>query len=248
MVLMPYAAVPTGLAQFQAEAEAAGVPPPMTYEVLGKSAQGRDIYGVVINALEGPGQMLGYERWLSVAVPHDVHPVGAEALLASYGNDVKMVAYQSHIHGNEWEAVDSNMQVIRDLTVTPSRRESHGRQVPWTTRYAVVLMDNNPDGRVNGTRGNPTGLDPNRDFLVQSQPEQQIAVAYMHRWLPTGVHRGSRLRDPYFHRRTCTGTANPGARGGHVQRWNVQRIEQNRARLCRHQDHRREHVVPPIRD
>ena len=227
LALMPYAAVPTLLAQFQAEATAAGVPARMTYEVLGQSAQGRDIYGVVINAMETPEQVRDFGRWQTIRSMMMTDPAGAKALLASYGNDVKMCVYQSHIHGNEYEAVDSNMQVIRDLTVTPRGVNPTVDKI-LDNDVVVVLMDNNPDGRVNGTRGNPTGTDPNRDFFVQSQPEQQIAVAYMQRWLPTAFIEGHGYYTPTLID-GVTIPHNPGIEEDSYQHWNVQRIEQNRA-------------------
>ena len=105
-------------------------------------------------------------------------------------------------------------------------------------------MDNNPDGRVNGTRGNPTGLDPNRDFFVQSQPEQKIAVAYMHRWLPTAFIEGHGYYTPTLID-GVTIPHNPGIEEDTYQHWNVQRIEQNRARLRRHRRDRPHHDPVP---
>ena len=135
--------------------------------------------------------------------------------------------YQSHIHGNEYEAVDSNMQVIRDLTVTPRGANPTVDKI-LDNEIVVVLMDQNPDGRVNGSRGNPTGLDPNRDYLVQSQPEQQIGVAWMHQWLPTGFIEGHGYYTPTLID-GCTIPHNPGIQDDTFMHWNVQRIEQNRA-------------------
>ena len=133
LALMPYAAMPTLLAQFQAEAAAAGVPARMTYEVLGQSAEGRDIYGVVINAMETPEQVRDYDRWKTIRSMMLTDPAGRRSFSRLYGNDVKMCVYQSHIHGNEYEAVDSNMQVIRDLTVTP-----RGESTPRSTRSSTT--------------------------------------------------------------------------------------------------------------
>ena len=226
LALMPYADIKPLLDQFQAEAIAAGVPARMTYEVLGQSAQGRDIYGVVINAMETPEQQRDFGRWQTIRSMMMTDPAGAKALLASYGDDVKMCAYQSHIHGNEYEAVDSNMQVIRDLTVTPRGANTTVDKI-LDNEIVVVLMDNNPDGRVNGTRANPTGTDPNRDFFVQSQPEQQVAVAFMQRWLPTGFIEGHGYYTPTLID-GVTIPHNPGIEEDSYQHWNVQRIEQNR--------------------
>ena len=227
LALMPYADIKALLDQFKAEAAAAGVPSRMTYEVLGQSAEGRDIYGVVINAMETPDQVRDFNRWKTIRSMMLTSPAEAQELLATYGNDVKMCAYQSHIHGNEYEAVDSNMQVIRDLTVTPRGVNPTVDKI-LDNEIVVVLMDNNPDGRANGTRGNPTGLDPNRDFFVQSQPEQKIAVAYMHRWLPTAFIEGHGYYTPTLID-GVTIPHNPGIEEDTYQHWNVQRIEQNRA-------------------
>ena len=227
LALMPWADIKPLLDQFRAEASAAGVPPRMTYEVLGQSAEGRDIYGVVINAMETPEQVRGYNRWKAIRSLMLTSPVEAQELLTSYGDDVKMCVYQSHIHGNEYEAVDANMQIIRDLTVTPRGVNPTVDKI-LDNEIVVVLMDNNPDGRVNGTRGNPTGFDPNRDFFVQSQPEQKVAVAFMHRWLPTGFIEGHGYYTPTL----IDGTTiphNPGIEEDTFQHWNVQRIERNRS-------------------
>ena len=246
LALMPWADVKPLLDQFQAEASAAGVPPRMTYEVLGQSAQGRDIYGVVINALETPEQVRDYNRWKAVRSLMLTSPVEAQEMLDSYGDNVKMCVYQSHIHGNEYEAVDANMQIIRDLTVTPSGVNPVVDKI-LDNEIVVVLMDNNPDGRVNGTRGNPTGLDPNRDFFVQSQIEQQIAVEYMHRWLPTGFIEGHGYYTPTL----IDGTTiphNPGIEEDTFQRWNVQRIERNRADFAASGISDLAQIQSPIRD
>lgn len=245
LALMPWAAVPTLLAQFQAEAAAAGVPARMTYSVLGQSADGRDIYEVVINALETPNQRRDYERWRELRSLMLSDPVEAQARLASYGDDVKMCAYQSHIHGREYEAVDANMQVIRDLTVTPRGTNPVVDKI-LDNEIVVVLMDNNPDGRVRGTRGNVTGMDPNHDFFVQSQPEQQIAVDLMHRWLPTGFIEGHGYVNPTLID-GCTLPHNPGV-DPTFYHWNVQRIEQNRADFAATEVPGLASIVSPIRD
>lgn len=246
LALMPWAAIKPLLDQFQAEAAAAGVPPRMTYEVLGQSAQGRDIYGVVINAMETPEQVRDYNRWKALRRLMLTSPVEAQELLESYGDDVKMCIYQSHIHGTEYEAVDANMQIIRDLTVTPRGVNSVVDKI-LDNEIVVVLMDNNPDGRVNGTRGNPTGFDPNRDFFVQSQPEQKVAVAFMHRWLPTGFIEGHGYYTPTL----IDGTTiphNPGIEEDTFQRWNVQRIERNRADFAASGITELAQIQSPIRD
>ncbi|PAF12329.1 hypothetical protein CHH61_25075, partial [Shouchella clausii] len=41
-----------------------------------------------------------------------------------------------------------------------------------------------PDGRVDATRFNGEGIDLNRDFITQSQPETQETVSLIKEWNP----------------------------------------------------------------
>lgn len=184
LALMPYAAIEPSLAMFQDEAMTAGVPMRMMYSVSGQSAGGRDMYEVVINALETPDQVRNYERWLEIREVALTDPAYAQALLASYGDDVKMVIYmEANIHGGEYEGCDAAMQVIRDLTTTP-RGESE--IVDDILDHAIVVFTptQNPDGRVQGTRQNAAGIDMNRDYLMQTQPEQGNSIGVQRKWLP----------------------------------------------------------------
>jgi len=51
----------------------------------------------------------------------------------------------------------------------------------------TILLFNvvqNPDGRVAGTRSNSNGIDINRDFMTQSQPETRATVKILTEWNP----------------------------------------------------------------
>jgi hypothetical protein len=63
LALIPYEAIGCTLQQFLDEAEATGIPERMSFKVIGQSSGGRDLYGVVVNALETDQQQRGYERW-----------------------------------------------------------------------------------------------------------------------------------------------------------------------------------------
>lgn len=185
LALMPWVAIEPTLAMFQQEATTAGVPPRMTYSVSGQSAGGRDMYEVVINALETPEQVANYQRWLEIRELALTNPANAQSLLAGYGDDIKMVVYlEANIHGGEYEGCDAAMQVIRDLTTTP-RGESEIVDDILDHAIVVVTPNENPDGRVQGTRQNYAGIDMNRDYFVQSQPEVRNSTEVQQRWLPT---------------------------------------------------------------
>ncbi|MGH3043767.1 MAG: M14 family zinc carboxypeptidase, partial [Gaiellaceae bacterium] len=156
----------------------------MTVEQIGVSALGRPLYGVVFNAMDTPQQIQDYNRWVKYRGIALEDPARAQELLAEWGDDIKVPVYvQGAIHGNEYEGVESNMQLIKQLATTP-----YGANPKFDDILNhVILVFNviqNPDGRVAGTRANGNGFDMNRDFLTQSQSEVQASVAQMQKWLP----------------------------------------------------------------
>lgn len=177
LALIPLEAIACTLDQFNQEAADAGVPPRMTYSVIGTSDAGRDLYGVVVNALETPEQQRDYDRWLQLRDLMLSDPGAAQDLLASFGGDVKIPIFiEANIHGNEEESTDAMMQVVRDLVTTP-----YGTNVDVDDilDHAILILIpvENPDGRFLGRRQNANGFDMNRDFLVQSQPEVRANIA-----------------------------------------------------------------------
>ncbi len=185
LALIPYAAIECSLQKFQAEATAAGIPQRMTYEVIGQSALGRPLYGVVVNALETPDQVRDFERWQQLRAIELEDPAAARALLASWGDDVKMPIFiEANIHGDEREGADAIMQALRDLTTTP-RGASPVVDKVLDDSVLVVIPSQNPDGRIAGTRSNGNGFDMNRDFLVQSQSETKASIKLQQKWLAT---------------------------------------------------------------
>lgn len=230
LAIIPYGAIKCTLEQFQAEAQAAGIPTRMSYEVIGRSVLGRDIYGVVVNALETPEQRRDYQRWLEIRSMMLTDPAGAQALLASYGGEVKIPIFiQASIHGNEFEGTDAMMQVIRDLVTTPY---GTNEAVDAVLDHAIVVVipTINPDGRVAGTRANANGFDMNRDLLVQSQPEMHASIAYQLRWLaPVALDMHG-----YYNPTLVDGLTkphNPGIEYDKFLYWNQRRLDANEAAL-----------------
>ena len=175
---IPYYAIGCTLDQIAAQSNGR-----MTVEVIGQSALGRDLYGVVINALDTPEQQRDFNRWQAIRELALEDPAQAQALLTQWGDDVKVPVFnQSGIHGNEYEGVESNMQLIKELATTPYGVD------PKIDAYLdhMILIFNviqNPDGRIAGTRANGNGFDLNRDWLTQSQSEDQASVALQQIWL-----------------------------------------------------------------
>lgn len=120
LALIPQEAIGCTLEKIEVEGAAKGLPDRMDYSVIGQSAGGRDIHAVVVNALETPEQRLRYERWQQIRAIELEDPAAAQALLNSFGGDVKMPIFvQANIHGNEEEGTDAMMQVLRDLVTLP---------------------------------------------------------------------------------------------------------------------------------
>ncbi len=155
----------------------------MSVERFGRSAQGRDMFKVVVNALETSAQRKAYQNWAKVRRNARENPARAQADLRGVAGDVKIPIYiQSGIHGNESEGVDAMMQFIDRLATTPRGEDA---QVDRFLDHSILVFNvvHNPDGRVLNQRANGNGFDLNRDFLTQSQSETNASVGVMQEWL-----------------------------------------------------------------
>jgi hypothetical protein len=231
LALMPVEAIACTLDGFQAEAEAAGIPERMSYRVIGQSEAGRQLYGVVVNALETPEQQRDYDRWLSLRSLLFTDPARAQSRLAQWGEHVKLPIFvEANIHGGEEEGTDAIMQVIRDLTTLP-----HGANetVDELLDHAVlvVIPTTNPDGRFLGTRANGNGLDMNRDLLVQSQAEIRANTAFQQEWrAPVGLAMHGYVNPTLID--GLTKPHNPGIDYDLFVKWNQPRLDTNEAALA----------------
>ncbi len=156
----------------------------MQVEVMGQSALGRDMYLVTFNVTDTDEQRKAFLNWREVRKDAVDKPEKAQQALAKFGDDVKIPVYiQGAIHGNEYEGVESNFELIYKLATTPYGEDP---LVDKVLDNAIVLFNviQNPDGRIAGTRANGNGFDLNRDFMTQSQPETKASIAVMQEWLP----------------------------------------------------------------
>jgi hypothetical protein len=224
---IPYYAI--GCTLDQIEADQLG--DRMSVEVIGRSEAGRALYGVVFNPTETPQQTRDYERWVRYRGLALENPARAQELLDRWGDDVKVPVFvNGAIHGNEYEGVESNMQLIEELATTP-----YGANPKFDDILNhVILVFNviqNPDGRVAGTRANANGFDMNRDFLTQSQSEVRVSVALMQKWLPVEVLDLHGYVTPTLIEAT-TKPHNPSIEYDLWLKWNQPRIDANQAALA----------------
>ena len=205
----------------------------MSVQVVGRSATGRDMYQVVINALETRRQRTDHRNWKDIHEDALDNPKYAQRQITSflkYGDDFKIPLFiQGGIHGTEYEGVDASMQVIERLALTPYGTDA---EVDEILDHAIVIFNpiQNPDGRVAGTRANGNGFDLNRDFMTQSQPETKNSISIMKRWFAPDMLDLHGYVTPTLIEAT-TKPHNPSIEYDLWLKWNQPRIDANEAAL-----------------
>ena len=176
---IPYYAIKCTLDEIQALSNGR-----MEIETIGQSALGHNLYLVTFNVTDTDEQRKAFLNWRQVRKDAVDNPQKAQETLASFGDDVKIPVYiQGAIHGNEYEGVESNFELIYKLATTPYGEDP---LVDKVLDNAIVLFNviQNPDGRILGQRANGNGFDLNRDFMTQSQSETKASISVIQKWLP----------------------------------------------------------------
>ena len=201
----------------------------MSLEVIGKSALGRDMYLVTINALGTREQRNGYSRLRDILRRATSDPGRAQSLLRR-GDSKVPIFIQSGIHGNEYEGVDAAMRAIERLATTPYGSDP---EVDALLDHAVVAFNvvQNPDGRVAGMRTNGNGFDLNRDYITQSQSETRASVSVFRKWFPTELLDLHGYHTPTLVEST-TVPHNPGIEYDMWFKWSQPRSDANQAGLA----------------
>jgi len=202
----------------------------MEVEVAGKSALGRDMYKVTINPLDTVARRQAFHAWQGARRVALDDPARAQALVRRAGDAIKVPIFiQGGIHGDEYEGVDANMQMIERLATTPDGADA---EVDRIRDHAVVVFNviQNPDGRIAGNRPNGNGFDLNRDFLTQSQSETLASIRIMKQWLPPEVLDLHGYATPTLIEAT-TKPHNPSIEYDLWLKWNQPRIDANEAAM-----------------
>ncbi|NIQ74358.1 MAG: hypothetical protein GWO41_08910, partial [candidate division Zixibacteria bacterium] len=107
-------------------------------------------------------------------------PEKAQEMIDKFGDFKVPVFINGSIHGNEYEGTDACIRLIETLAFGDSE------EVQSILNNTILLFNvvHNPDGRVMGTRSNAKGLDLNRDFITQTQPETRATVSVITEWNP----------------------------------------------------------------
>lgn len=150
----------------------------MDYEVIGRSAGGKDLYLVTISDAAGMKNLTRYQKFMQDAVNSP-----EKAKTALQRSDIKIpVFFNASIHGNETTGTDGVLKLIDKLLTDNSA------DTKYILKNCVILINvcQNPDGRISGHRENSTGTDLNRDFITQSQPEVRAVIDNIAmKWFPT---------------------------------------------------------------
>ena len=202
----------------------------MSFEIIGQSANGKDMYAVVFNALDTATQQRDFDRWEKLRRTELEKPDKAQRLLEDWGSDFKIpLVIQAGIHGNESEGIDSGMLMIERLATTPYGTD------PWVDNvlnHSIVVFNviHNPDGHILNQRANGNNFDLNRDFLTQSQSETKAMVKQIQKWHSPELLDQHGYVTPTLVEAT-TKPHNPGIDYDLWLKWNQSRIDANEAAM-----------------
>jgi hypothetical protein len=146
-------------------------------EIKGTSAAGHPLYVVTIadpstQGKFGPNKALRKQMFKN--------PEKAQEWIAENPDFKVPIMVNGSIHGTEFVGTDAIIQLIE-------RFAKDNDEVTKNILADNILIFNivqNPDGRIDATRFNSEGIDLNRDFITQSQPETQETVELIKEWNP----------------------------------------------------------------
>lgn len=147
----------------------------VTLEILGQSALGHDLYGVVISDPEDDLEQFKSLRKEMINNPNDAREIIKE------NPDFKVpFLINGSIHGNEYAGTDAVLKLIDRFAYANDEETKRILE----NNILIFNVNNNPDGRILGTRQNGNGFDINRDHVTLSQPEAAINVDLITEWNP----------------------------------------------------------------
>ncbi|RFU68182.1 M14 family zinc carboxypeptidase [Bacillus sp. V59.32b] len=146
-------------------------------EVKGKSSDGHPLYVVTI---ADPASQGKFGKIKALRKQMFKNPQKAQDWISENPDFKVPVMINGSIHGTEFVGSDAVLQLIE-------RFATQTDQVTKNILGSNILIFNvvaNPDGRIDATRFNGQGIDLNRDFITQSQPETQETVELIKEWNP----------------------------------------------------------------
>ncbi|MED4205782.1 M14 family zinc carboxypeptidase [Neobacillus mesonae] len=146
-------------------------------EVRGTSADGHPLYVVTIADPTTQGK---FGKIQALRKQMFKNPGKAQEWIANNQDFKVPIMINGSIHGTEFAGTDAILQLIERFA-TENDKETKNILANNILIFNVVQ---NPDGRVDATRFNGQGIDLNRDFITQSQPETRETVELIKEWNP----------------------------------------------------------------
>jgi hypothetical protein len=146
-------------------------------EVRGQSAGGHPLYVVTIADQTTQGKFGHYK---SLRKQMFKNQEKAQDWVKNNPDFKVPIMINGSIHGTEFIGTDAILQLIERFAT----QEDEVTKKILKNNILIFNVVQNPDGRINATRFNGAGLDLNRDFITQSQPETKETVELIKEWNP----------------------------------------------------------------
>jgi hypothetical protein len=146
-------------------------------EVRGHSADGHPLYVVTIADPTTQGK---FGKIQSLRKQMFKNPGKAQDWIANNPDFKVPIMINGSIHGTEFVGSDALLQLIERFA---SQNDQETKSI-LENNILIFNVVQNPDGRVDATRFNGEGIDLNRDFITQSQPETKETVELIKEWNP----------------------------------------------------------------
>ncbi|WP_079505680.1 M14 family zinc carboxypeptidase [Mesobacillus jeotgali] len=146
-------------------------------EVKGQSSTGQPLYVVTIASPDSQGK---FGKIQALRKQMFKNPDKAQDWIANNPDFKVPVMINGSIHGTEFVGSDAVMQLIERFALS---NDDTTKEI-LENNILIFNVVQNPDGRIDATRFNGEGIDLNRDFITQSQPETQETVALIKEWNP----------------------------------------------------------------
>ncbi|MFC7371672.1 M14 family zinc carboxypeptidase [Fictibacillus iocasae] len=143
----------------------------------GVSADGYPMYVVTVSNPADKGKFGHYKKLRKQMFKN---PQKAQDWIAQNPDFKVPVMINGSIHGTEYVGSDAVLQMIERFAYENDKETMD----ILGSNILIFNVVANPDGRVDGTRFNGEGIDLNRDFITQSQPETKATVELIKEWNP----------------------------------------------------------------
>ncbi|MFD0827680.1 M14 family zinc carboxypeptidase [Neobacillus sp. M.A.Huq-85] len=146
-------------------------------EVRGTSAKGNPLYVVTIADPTTQGK---FGKIQALRKQMFKNPGKAQDWIESNPDFKVPIMINGSIHGTEFVGSDAILQLIERF----AKQNDQETKNILANNILIFNVVQNPDGRVDATGFNGEGIDLNRDFITQSQPETRETVGLIKEWNP----------------------------------------------------------------